>query len=120
VKNIVKFNQNILKNKTANSPKKTDKKLTKCLLRGIYDFMESQAFLVNSGSMTDEASSSEGEMNENSDYFNTDYHCDSENNLRVGRKVLKCVQASPAIKMECRKEDKYYMSLKNLKRKKIF
>ncbi len=92
------------------------------MLKGIYDFLENQTFLVKcSINNTDEALSSDEETNdEKLDNLNLDDNFDKENNSGIEKKVLKRVEASPAIKMECRKDNKYYMSLKNLKRKKIF
>lgn len=86
-----------------------NKKQQKTLLKGVFDFLESATFSVKTGFDSD--GSSDSDTNENIDYF------DTENSKK---KFDKWVQESPAIKMEFKKENKYYLSIKNLKRKKIF
>lgn len=98
---------------------KMKNKKTVSFLKGIYDFLESESFMVeNNGFETENSTSSESES---SDYFYSDFKENTDVNLVPDKKKFnKSVMQSPVIKMAVNNQGRYYMSFKNLKRKKDF
>lgn len=86
-------------------------------LRGIYDFLDADSFKFKKN-VFDSDMSSEEESNHNSVFFGTTDL--KENCFTAGEKRMKSVAQSPVIKMDCMTNNKYYISAKNLKRRKIF
>lgn len=88
-------------------------------LRGIYDFLDAESFQYKSNAFESDMSSS-SETCENSE--NIFESTDSKENCSGTREMRgkNFVAQSPAIKMDCMTNNKYYISVKNLKRRKIF
>lgn len=88
---------------------KCNKKIAS-LLKGVYDFLESETY--NAGTGFDSGASSDAEYSESECKENC-----GVGNSQVKKKFKEFVAESPVIKMENCKENRYFMSVKNLKRK---
>lgn len=87
-------------------------------LRGIYDFLDAESFRYKANAFESDMSSSETNEDSENLFDTADF---KENCVGTGAKrTKKLVAQSPVIKMDCMINNKYYISAKNLKRRKMF